>query len=361
MPSNDIVMNNTVDIDTDTDMHSDTFAWLVPTAPSSPAQRALGLASNAPLVVPSSSLPAHLAAHLPHTLLLPGSASDGDDRSQCPPPCGAVRLAFSHPTKHPGCFTIGTDPSACDLVLLAPRPLFSTVATPSSRLGASAGGAGVNQSSQEPRDSAECDQGFVSPQHCAITFDDRARLVLHDFSARGTAVWSGCASDGDMTDHTWILNDNDNNNNGDATLAAGASPIVIDIQGARFRLVLNDRLSADAETYRARVDAFCAPTVKARPDSLHDDGDPVSASASVMMPWIAAAAATAGGQHHQHHPAVDWLRKGGLLLPSETPPARVFKPVVVTAHGRDPACAVVQGVYLWNVARPWEPMVRASA
>ena len=51
--------------------------------------------------------------------------------------------------------------------------------------------------------------------------------------------------------------------------------------------------------------------------------------------------------------AADWVRKSLL---SGSPP-RVFKHVVVKAH--DPVA--VQEVYLWNVARPWEPMVRASA
>ncbi|KAL3963150.1 hypothetical protein ACCO45_000154 [Purpureocillium lilacinum] len=328
------IISNVVVADTVIDTDTDTFAWLVPTASSSTAQRALLLPSNAGLVLRGASIPAHLAAHLlPHASLnnndnkpLDGSALTA---------AAVVRLSFSQTTKQPGCFTIGTDPSACDIVLPAyPLPhQSSSFLTPHASLSSSSSsdvGESVSGSSAP----------FISRQHCALTFDDAARLVLHDFSARGTAVWFGWESAGDMVDHTWVLGgppastSSDPDPDLDPESAAAAAPpamptrIVIDIQGARFQLIPNVPLAAsDPAAYRAKVESFCAPQ-----------------SQPPAMPWLVDDPALA---------AADWVRKSLL---SGSPP-RVFKHVVVKAH--DPVA--VQEVYLWNVARPWEPMVRASA
>lgn len=343
------IISNVVVADTVTVTDTDTFAWLVPTASSSTAQRALLLPSNAGLVLRGASIPAHLAAHL-----LPHASLNNDDEKPLDGialnAAAVVRLSFSQTTKHPGCFTIGTDPSACDIVLPAyPLPhQASSFPCPHTSLSSSSSSSDVGEAvsgSSAP---------FISRQHCALTFDDAARLVLHDFSARGTAVWFGWESAGDMVDHTWVLGgppastSSDPDPGLDPESAAAAAPpampprIVIDIQGASFQLIPNVPLAAsDPAAYRAKVESFCAP--QSQPPASVPQCPPPDPLAS-SMPWLVDDPALA---------AADWVRKSLL---SGSPP-RVFKHVVVKAH--DPVA--VQEVYLWNVARPWEPMVRASA
>ncbi|UNI21231.1 hypothetical protein JDV02_007240 [Purpureocillium takamizusanense] len=398
------------------DNDSDTFAWLVPTASSSVAQRALHLAPNAPLVLrrgggpsSSSSIPAQHYPSSPNPLPLDVDA--------------VVRLSFSQTTKHPGCFTIGTDPSACDLVLLPTCPLSHQPSFPSSSSNSSFPSSSSsfpptsNSSSSSssvdtappppppPATSGSSSGPFISRQHCALTFDDAARLVLHDFSARGTAVWLGWESAGDLVDHTWVLSGPppppppppsvvapDPVADPDAmittttpivtaTMAAATPRTVIDIQGAHFQLLLNTRLAAaDPVAYRAKVAAFCAPqapssfssttiTTTCRNPPAHEYYCSSSSSMSLasnnggstgIPPWLAddpvlAALISSSSSSSSSR----WVRESLL---AGSPPPRIFKHVVVkaAAAAHEPA-ASTQEVYLWNVARPWEPMVRASA
>ncbi|QUC23427.1 uncharacterized protein UV8b_07668 [Ustilaginoidea virens] len=232
-------------------MSSRIIAWLVPSAPNSPADKASRLPANQPLATPASS---------PYLSSIPGLP--GTARSQL-----ALELRFDHPTKQKGTFVIGTSPE-CDIVL-----------PPHAR---------------------------VSKRHCAISFDAGSRLVLRDFSEHGTQVWYDWECSGDQTGYSWVLSGPSDG------FPATVNRIIIDIQGVRFHVVLNDH-SADWEGYEAQLDAFC--------------GEDVSA-------------------------AHCWRGAGGCCGHPQSP---VIQHVFVNEPG-EPG-----DVYLWDTSRPWEPMVKASA
>lgn len=175
----------------------DIIAWLVPTARNTPADKATRLSANTPLTVSTSSS-AHLASRLPTP---PGA------------PQAAIQLAFTHRARRPGIFTLGSDPSHCDVLL--------------------PGLAGI------------------SKQHCAIGFDAQSRLILDDFSESGTQVWYDWACNGDQRHYSWVLS-----SGADDGFPSAVRRITLDIQGVRFLVVVNDH-SADWEGYRRRVGAFC--------------------------------------------------------------------------------------------------------
>ncbi|PNY26757.1 Uncharacterized protein TCAP_03325 [Tolypocladium capitatum] len=232
----------------------DVIAWLVPTARGTPADKAANSPSNALRAVSSP----------PSALLAP-----------CDPQ-RAIQLSFAHPPSRPGSFVLGTDPG-CDVVL-PPRP-------------------------------------GIAPRHCALRFDAEARLVLHDFSERGTAVWYDWETSGDQTDYSWVLSSG-------YSLGFPSSSVrrvVVDIQGVRFRVVVNDH-SADWDAYKAKVDAFCA-----------------------QPPWLESLAA------------------GRDAASSEAPPFSQASLVEVFVKGLGTGTEAIGEVYLWNVAKPWEPLVRAAA
>ncbi|KAL6874267.1 hypothetical protein HDV57DRAFT_242852 [Trichoderma longibrachiatum] len=153
-----------------------------------------------------------------------------------------------------------------------------------------------------------CVEG-ISKQHCALTFDAQSRLVLSDFSEWGTQVWYDWESNGDRTDYAWLLSSGCSHE-----FPNMVRRITVDIQGVRFQVVVNDH-TADWDAFRERVDRFCEQP------SWEDDS-----------PWADAAS----------------------VLSSTVAP---FQPVVVREATSEP----FGEVYLWNLARPWEPMVKASA
>lgn len=226
---------------------NDIIAWLVPTARGTPADKAADSPSNARR---STSSPPHISNLTP-----------------CAPK-RAIQLSFAEAPNQPGRFVLGSDPR-CDVVL-PPLP-------------------------------------GIAPRHCALRFDAEARLVLDDFSGRGTAVWYDWESSGDQTDYSWVLGSGYSHGFPDSTVRR----IVVDIQGVRFQVVVNDH-SADWDAYKARVDAFCA-----------------------QPPWLYSVAAASP-------------------LFSE---ASLIQHVFVKGLGT----GTIGEVYLWNMARPWEPMVRAAA
>ena len=234
----------------------DIIAWLVPTAPGTPADKAANSPSNA---LRSTCSPPHITNVGP-----------------CAPP-RAVQLSFAQTPNQPGSFVLGSDPH-CDIVLPA--------------------------------------LPGISPRHCALRFDDEARLMLDDFSGRGTAVWYDWESSGDQRDYSWVLSSGFSHGFPNSTVQR----IVIDIQGVRFQVVVNDH-SADWDAYKAKVDTFCA-----RP------------------PWLDGVAA-----------AWDMVSSVAPLLSEASLIQHIF------VKGLGTGSEAVGQVYLWNMARPWEPMVRAAA
>lgn len=231
------------------------IAWLVPTALATLAHKAINISENAARTIDVSSSP-YLCSRLPDLV---------NSRPQ-----KVIQLGFDQPPKRPGSFVLGTDTKTCDIVL-PPIP-------------------------------------GIAPQHCCFRFDNSGRLVLEDFSESGTQVWYDWESQGDKVDHTWLL-------------SSGPIPgfptntvqrIVIDIQGVRFQVVVNDH-SSDWAAYDGKVEEFCRQANWC--DELMTDG----------------------------------------LDPAAVP---LFKQVFVKGSGTS---RLMGEMYLWDLTRPWEPMVKAAA
>jgi hypothetical protein len=250
--------NNTLD---------NVIAWLVPTARGSYADKAAHMPENAFRTV-STTLPSAaadlLASRLPDL--------------QTSRPQRALQLRFDQAPKRPGgSFILGTDPHGCDVVL--------------------------------PR------LPGIAPRHCSIGFDEQGRLVLDDFSDRGTQVWYDWDSVGDKAGHSWVLSSGSQHGFPDAVRR-----ITVDVQGVRFQIVVNDH-SADWDTYHASVDAFCAPP--AWSDGLTLGWD--RGSLAPIVPLFSA--------------------------------APLFQHIFVKDLGEKQ----VGEFYVWNLSRPWEPIVKATA
>ncbi|KAL7925991.1 hypothetical protein ACQKWADRAFT_309601 [Trichoderma austrokoningii] len=238
-----------------TSQSEDIIAWLVPTTHHSWADKCTQIPENVSRITLTNSN-SYLSSRLSNLV---------NYRSE-----RAIQLTFSQPPKRPGSFILGTDPRTCDIVL---PPM----------------------------------EG-ISKQHCAINFDAQSRLVLRNFSAKGTQVWYDWESNGDRTDYSWLLSSG----------CSGEFPsmvqrTIVDIQGVRFQVVVNDR-SEDWDTFREQVDHFC--------------------------------------EQSRWEDAVYWA-DSLLLLPSEMSP---FQHIYVK-NTNEP----MEELYLWNLERPWEPMVKVSA
>jgi len=155
----------------------------------------------------------------------------------------------------------------------------------------------------------------VARQHCSLSFDSESRLILQDTSAQGTQVWYDWESIGDRTDHTWILRS-----------APGTTQrTTVDIQGLRFQVVPNDDYPGrDVKAYEEKVEAFCRQPEWT--EGLTDGWD--RASVAPVLPLFAA-------EPLFRHIFVKGLGGGDEQTRGE--------------------------IYLWNMARPWEPMVKAAA
>ncbi|OAQ61461.1 serine/threonine protein kinase [Pochonia chlamydosporia 170] len=232
----------------------DIIAWLVPTARGTPADKATNIQANNSRTVSTSS-----------SSYLSSKLSDISSKPQ-----RAIQLCFSRAPRRLGSFVLGTDPNLCDVVL--------------------------------PK------MAGISAQHCSISFDAESRLVLDDFSERGTQVWYDWECSGDQRDYSWILS------SGSAYgFPSTVQRIAIDIQGVRFQLVVNDH-SDNWDAYKANVDAFCE-----------------------QPSW------TDGFTS-------DWDTDVMYAQP-------LFQHIFVKGHGGEPTGEI----YLWDMSRPWEPMVRAAA
>ena len=239
--------------------HENVIAWLVPTARGTNADKATNLPENIFKTVPVDSAE-YLASRLPNLIL---------NRPQ-----RAIQITFDQTPKRPGRFILGTDPRICDIILP--------------------------------------NLHGVSKQHCALSFDNQARLTLEDFSEMGTQVWYDWESSGDQTDYTWTL----------ASAPGTNQRITLDIQGLRFQVILNDYPDKDMKMYGEKVDDFCKQPSWA--DGLTAGWD--RASVAPVLPLFAA--------------------------------EPLFRHIFVKGIGGDEPRGEI---YLWNMAKPWEPMVKATA
>ncbi|VUC20951.1 unnamed protein product [Clonostachys rosea] len=235
------------------------FAWLVPTARGSNADKTTNMNENFFRTIPIDSS-AYLTSKLPNLIV---------SRPQ-----RAIQLSFDQTPKRPGSFILGTDPRTCDIVLPA--------------------------------------LPGISRQHCSLSFDSSSRLVLQDFSERGTQVWYDWESCGDRTDYSWVL----------ASAPNTAQRITVDIQGVRFQVITNEDPEKDRAAFEEKVDAFCR-----------------------QPSWVDGL-------------TLGWER---VSVPPVTPlfdASPLFRHIFVQGLiGDEPKGEI----YLWNMAKPWEPMVKASA
>ncbi|OAA56823.1 Forkhead-associated (FHA) domain protein [Cordyceps fumosorosea ARSEF 2679] len=159
----------------------------------------------------------------------------------------------------------------------------------------------------------------IAPQHCSLGFDGLSRLTLDDSSEAGTQVWYDWDCAGDLCGHSWPLTGG----------YAGGFPsdvrcITVDIQGVRFQVVANDH-SADRDAFAAKVDALCA------------QAEPAAAQLDAL-----------------------WSEPPLCISPLRTlafSALPVLRHIIVKSLGSNSDGEV----YLWDMERPWEPMVKASA
>ncbi|KAJ6779827.1 hypothetical protein PWT90_10931 [Aphanocladium album] len=158
----------------------------------------------------------------------------------------------------------------------------------------------------------------VAPQHCSLGFDGLSRLTLDDFSQTGTQVWYDWDCAGDQRDFSWVLTSGYTDG-----FPSTVQCITVDIQGIRFQIIANDHAS-DKEAFAAKVDALCAQS------------EPAAAQLDAL--WA---------EPHCTSPL-------NTLTFSALP---ALRHIVVKSLGNSPS----DEVYLWDMERPWEPMVKASA
>lgn len=158
----------------------------------------------------------------------------------------------------------------------------------------------------------------VSGQHCSIGFDGLSRLTVDDFSEAGTQVWYDWDCAGDQSNYSWVLSSGYT-----AGFPSQVQCITLDIQGVRFQIVVNDH-SSDKETFAAKVDALGAQSepAAAQLDELWAEPQCTSPLNTLSFSSIPA-----------------------------------LRHIIVKSLDNSPDDAV----YVWDMERPWEPMVKASA
>ncbi|KJZ73822.1 hypothetical protein HIM_06715 [Hirsutella minnesotensis 3608] len=220
-----------------------TSAWLVPTAPGSPAHQCIDMLADTSRVVSSAPLRD------------PGALT-GDGASE------AVRRSPDQPPTYADAAILGADAARCDVVL---------------------------------------------PE--LPGFDAEARFVRRKCSHTGTQVGCDDECNGDRVGGESLL----------SVVAAQRFPdsvrrLVVDVQGVRLRAVV-DNHSIDWDGFKRNVDALC----KRRPR------------------WNIC---TRRSAYPAFSNTVKYLRR-----------------IVVQGCGSDTG----RETYLWNLARPWEPMIRVAA
>ncbi|KAM3515065.1 hypothetical protein MY11210_001303 [Beauveria gryllotalpidicola] len=158
----------------------------------------------------------------------------------------------------------------------------------------------------------------IAPQHCSVGFDDLSRLTLDDSSETGTQIWYDWDCAGDQRHYSWILTSGYTDG-----FPSNVRCITVDIQGVRFQIIANDH-SSEKEAFAEKVAALCA---QSEPDA-----------AQIDALW-------------SEPPCTSPLNIFAF------PPLPVLRHIVVKSLGENPS----DEVYLWDMCRPWEPMVKASA
>ncbi|ROT41681.1 hypothetical protein SODALDRAFT_331452 [Sodiomyces alkalinus F11] len=257
------------------------IAWLIPSAGNRWAFQATRIPANsarrvnlAPLVTRANldSIPED-----PEEDFLSEKENENENETCVSPmfPRVGLGISFDHKPKGSRGFVIGTDPHTCDIVLPRVRG--------------------------------------ISRRHCYLTFDSDKRLILRDTSKHGTAVWYDGHSNGDQRRATWVLSSGMSYG-----FPAMVNKIVIDIQGVRFQIVVNECLP-HLEEYQDLVDDFLSSIAAAS----------VAASFAPSRP---------------------------SLVPA---PLRIQRPVFVKYT--IPSDDGTQSDYLWNAAKPWEPLVKVAS
>ncbi|SPO06563.1 uncharacterized protein DNG_09253 [Cephalotrichum gorgonifer] len=152
----------------------------------------------------------------------------------------------------------------------------------------------------------------ISRRHCHLTFDAESRLVLRDTSKNGTAVWYDDRSNGDKRDFTWVLS-----SGAECGFPDRVGTLVVDIQTVRFQVVVNPE-AGRARGYVRRVDDFLMELAGRR-----------EAAVAPLFSGRTAAAGEAGRRGRE----------------------RGFVKHTVEEEGKGPQ------TFLWNVARPWDPVI----
>lgn len=255
--------------------HSDFIAFLMPSYGNALAMQAIQMRQNKPLL--TNSLPELIPSSFTSST---SSITNLSNPFNAIAPAGpALQLRFSlKPKSHLG-FLIGTDASACDIVL--------------------------------PK------LPGISRRHCYLTFDAESRLVLRDTSKNGTAVWYDHHSNGDRRGASWVLS-----SGGSYGFPDQVRRIVLDIQTIRFQIIVNAPL-LDMDGYVRRVDDFLVE--------------------------LAGRRELATGEEEFGTVAPLFSRSGGQEARTRF--------VKYTVHAEDGASAQT---FLWNTARPWDPIIPVS-
>lgn len=154
----------------------------------------------------------------------------------------------------------------------------------------------------------------IAPQHCSIGYDGLSRLTLDDFSETGTQVWYDWDCAGDQRDYSWVLTSGYTDG-----FPGNVQCITVDIQGIRLQVIANDH-SSDKEAFAAKVDTLCAQS------------EPAAAQLEAL--W--------------GEPQCTPLN---TLAFSALP---ILRHIIVKSLGSN----FDDEVYIWDMERPWEPMVK---
>ncbi|TDZ15820.1 hypothetical protein Cob_v011214 [Colletotrichum orbiculare MAFF 240422] len=303
-------------------MDHNVIAWLLPSSTNQPALETVRLLSNTNRRI--SAIPSTLEP-LPTpnpdvTTINPSllSKKSPTTTTSSVKPRPALELSFTTPPQNHSGFVLGTDPT-CDIHLP--------------------------------------DLPGISPRHCCITFDAERRLILRDTSESGTAVWYDGSSNGDRVRESWLLSSGCSYG-----FPAMVDRLVIDIQNVRFQLVLNDDehvLQPDA--YERNVDDFVARLASlsleevARRDELRFDLDFRNYGIDFTFDDLEFGYDLEDYDCAEDDRVMDIDEKSDLLPPLPSEVAPVFVKYMFAAADDLPP-----DTYLWNTARPWEPMVKVA-
>ncbi|PKS05736.1 hypothetical protein jhhlp_007565 [Lomentospora prolificans] len=158
----------------------------------------------------------------------------------------------------------------------------------------------------------------ISRRHCYLTFDAESRLILRDMSKNGTAVWYDHHSNGDRRGTSWVLS-----SGGSYGFPDQVKRIVLDIQTVRFQIIVNAPL-LDVDGYVRRVDDFLVELAERRELATGKE------EFGAVAPLFSGAGSGA------------------------SPRTRYVK---YTVPAEDGASAQT---FLWNTARPWDPIIPVS-